>query len=222
MDTDTREEEFASRLFNIEATIQKLLTDNQLLTKQNAEQIKLIMSLQNQIAAEIDKENTTPNTTKNTNVCYLHSISNKQPIQNSISSPSQEPNELNSSYHERKIPKPPHIKVMGQSSQVSINIIKNQKNFQGSFSTNRIGENFHSIKTENITDLKSITALLKQNNVNFYSNTSKSENDQIYLLKKLEGNYNETEILEDHMNNNVENLEFKQSSKIQNKKIDKG
>lgn len=67
-----------------------------------------------------------------------------------------------------------------------------------------MGENKHVIFTE----YKQVLQKLKESGINFYSYTSKQDQIKSYLLKNIEGNFDENEVLSELVALQIPDLEF--------------
>lgn len=86
------------------------------------------------------------------------------------------------------------------------------------FLIKKININKHLIFTENLTDFKKTQDILKQNNIKFFTYTSKIEKKITILLKNIEGDFDPKEILEELTNKNIEGLKFVNVKKFETKK----
>ncbi|KAH0534904.1 hypothetical protein KQX54_009985 [Cotesia glomerata] len=236
METD---EKILNQLRSMEKTIANLNKVIEDLTRQNNQQNKMITSLQNQLLSNRDNENkNSPQIQKNPDPSMED---------NSILSPSKRPRSSSaedishsqtSTTHqttniipqtstgalkqtsisiETKYSKPPSIKVFGQPCQITVNYIKKLK-LDSYFTTRMLSYNKHIINANNLKDFNTIKSALKDNKIQFYTNTPKEEKEQIYLLKGLEGSFNPEVILKDLISLKIEEISFLKVRQFKTKK----
>lgn len=104
--------------------------------------------------------------------------------------------------------KVPPINIMCGRPQETINLIKERVKLVGKFSSRRINEKKHVIYTENLVDYKQVLEQLKTESIEYYTFTPKSEKIKSYLLKNLEGDFDESEILTELRDQNIGGVEF--------------
>lgn len=107
-----------------------------------------------------------------------------------------------------KTSKPPPINILGNCPQKTVDTIKARAKLVGNFSSKRINDVKHVIFTDNLSDYKLVLQLLKDVSIQFYSFTPKEEKVKTYLLKNIEGNFDEKDILNELKNQQIPELEF--------------
>lgn len=106
--------------------------------------------------------------------------------------------------------KPPPIIIMGNSPQLTIQLLENNITFKklDDFYTSRNNSTKHTIYTGCAEDYDAVVRSLKARNVQFFTYTPKDRKLQTVSLKSLEGDFELEGILSELNNKKVGNLKF--------------
>lgn len=111
----------------------------------------------------------------------------------------------------------PPINVLGNCPQRTVDIVKERAHLAGDFSSKRLSDKKHIIFTNNLGDHKQVLQLLKEEEVHFYSFTPKEEKVKTYLLKNIEGNFDEKDILSELNEQRIPEVDFLKVSEFKTK-----
>lgn len=112
--------------------------------------------------------------------------------------------------------KPPPINIVNQESRDTVNLLQDELKIKDFF-IKRISKGKHTVYLCNTEDHKKVREALNEISTEYYTYTPKSEKQQLFLLKGLDSDCNERDILQELLNLNIQNINFTNVSRFQTK-----
>lgn len=118
------------------------------------------------------------------------------------------------SNEQKKIPRPPPIHVANQKIKTINDMLKNKNLTTESFSSKQRFETNVKIQPKNIESYSTIISTLKENNIEFFTFTPKNQKTKTLVLKGIEGEYAQEDIMKEIQEQAGEEAEITKMSKI--------
>lgn len=113
--------------------------------------------------------------------------------------------------------RPPPINIMHQNVADTVKLLQHHIGTQ-KFYVKRVHNGKHVLYVENLTEYKKALNLLKATNTTFYTYTPKNDKNHTYLLKGLDNNFSEDEILNDLEALQISDVKFIKVSRFTTKR----